>query len=150
MKIRAAAIILAMGCRERTRGALNIPGYRPAGIYTAGAAQRFVNMRGYLPGKGSNPGVWRYRPDNGQTLDPGGCRGEDGLRAMPYSGGLTRNIVQCLEDYNIPLRLSHTVVDIHGKDRLEGVTIAAVDKNRQPIKVVKNLLSAILCFCLLV
>lgn len=135
MKIRAAAIILAMGCRERTRGALNIPGYRPAGIYTAGAAQRFVNMEGYLPGKrvvilGSGDiGLIMARR---LTLE--GAEVKMVCELMPYSGGLTRNIVQCLEDFNIPLRLSHTVVDIHGKDRLEGVTIAAVDENRQPIK----------------
>jgi NADPH-dependent 2,4-dienoyl-CoA reductase/sulfur reductase-like enzyme len=135
LQIQATAIILAMGCRERTRGALNIPGSRPAGIFTAGSAQRFVNMEGYLPGKkvvilGSGDiGLIMARR---LTLEGAGVKMVCEL--LPYSGGLTRNIVQCLDDFNIPLKLSHTVVEIHGKDRLEGVTVAAVDENRQPVK----------------
>lgn len=135
MNIKAKAIVLAMGCRERTRGALNIPGLRPAGIYTAGAAQRFVNMEGYLPGKevvilGSGDiGLIMARR---MTLE--GAKVKMVCELLPYSGGLTRNIVQCLDDYNIPLKLSYTVVDIHGKERLEGITIAQVDENRKPIK----------------
>ncbi|HHY82482.1 MAG TPA: FAD-dependent oxidoreductase [Clostridiales bacterium] len=135
IKISAACIILAMGCRERTRGTLNIPGDRPAGIFTAGTAQRFVNMEGYMPGKkvvilGSGDiGLIMARR---LTLE--GAEVKMVCELLPYSGGLTRNIVQCLEDYNIPLRLSHTVVKIHGKDRLKGVTVAKVDSNRQPIK----------------
>ncbi len=135
MTIKAKAIVFAMGCRERTRGALNIPGYRPAGIYTAGAAQRFVNMEGYLPGKevvilGSGDiGLIMARR---MTLE--GAKVKMVCELMPYSGGLTRNIVQCLDDYDIPLKLSHTVIDIHGKERLEGITIAQVDEQRKPIK----------------
>ena len=135
LQIQATAIILAMGCRERTRGALNIPGSKPAGIFTAGSAQRFVNMEGYLPGKkvvilGSGDiGLIMARR---LTLEGAGVKMVCEL--LPYSGGLTRNIVQCLDDFNIPLKLSHTVVEIHGKDRLEGVTVAAVDENRQPVK----------------
>ncbi|MCT4542675.1 MAG: NAD(P)/FAD-dependent oxidoreductase [Vallitalea sp.] len=135
VNIKANAIVLAMGCRERTRGALNIPGLRPAGIYTAGAAQRFVNMEGFLPGKevvilGSGDiGLIMARR---MTLE--GAKVKMVCELMPYSGGLTRNIVQCLDDYNIPLKLSHTVVNIHGKERLEGITIAQVDENRRPIK----------------
>ncbi|MCT4598552.1 MAG: FAD-dependent oxidoreductase [Vallitalea sp.] len=135
INIKAKAIVLAMGCRERTRGALNIPGLRPAGIYTAGAAQRFVNMEGYLPGKevvilGSGDiGLIMARR---MTLE--GAKVKMVCELLPYSGGLTRNIVQCLDDYNIPLKLSYTVVDIHGKERLEGITIAQVDENRKPIK----------------
>lgn len=135
MEIQAKAIILAMGCRERTRGALNIPGYRPAGIYTAGAAQRFVNMEGYLPGRevvilGSGDiGLIMARR---MTLE--GAKVKMVCELLPYSGGLTRNIVQCLDDYNIPLKLSHTVVNIHGKERLEGITIAKVDHERKPIE----------------
>ncbi len=135
MSIKAKAIVFAMGCRERTRGALNIPGYRPAGIYTAGAAQRFVNMEGYLPGKevvilGSGDiGLIMARR---MTLE--GAKVKMVCELLPYSGGLTRNIVQCLDDYDIPLKLSHTVIDIHGKERLEGITIAQVDEQRKPIK----------------
>lgn len=134
-QIKAKAIIMAMGCRERSRGALNIAGTRPAGIYTAGAAQKFVNIKGYLPGKrvvilGSGDiGLIMARR---MTLE--GAKVLSVCELLPYSGGLTRNIVQCLDDFNIPLRLSHTVVKVHGKDRVEGVTIAKVDENRKPIK----------------
>jgi len=132
--IEAGAIILAMGCRERPKGALNIAGARPAGIYTAGTAQKFVNMKGYMPGRkvvilGSGDiGLIMARR---MTLE--GAKVEAVLELMPYSGGLARNIEQCLNDFNIPLLLSHTVVDIKGKERLEGVTIAKVDENRRPI-----------------
>ena len=133
--IDAGAIILAMGCRERPKGALNIAGTRPAGIYTAGTAQKFVNMKGYMPGKrvvilGSGDiGLIMARR---MTLE--GAKVEAVCELMPYSGGLARNIEQCLNDFNIPLLLSHTVVDIKGKERVEGVTIAKVDDNRRPIK----------------
>ena len=133
--IEAAAIILAMGCRERPKGALNIAGTRPAGIYTAGTAQKFVNMKGYMPGRevvilGSGDiGLIMARR---MTLE--GARVKAVCELMPYSGGLARNIEQCLNDFNIPLRLSHTVVNIHGRERLEGVTIARVDELRRPIK----------------
>lgn len=129
------AVILAMGCRERPKGALNIAGHRPAGIYTAGTAQKFVNMKGYMPGRevvilGSGDiGLIMARR---MTLE--GAKVRAVCELMPYSGGLARNIEQCLNDFNIPLRLSHTVVDIHGKDRLEGVTIAKVDERRMPIE----------------
>ena len=132
--IDAKAIILAMGCRERPRGALNTPGTRPAGVYTAGTAQKYVNMKGYMPGKevvilGSGDiGLIMARR---MTLE--GAKVHAVCELMPYSGGLARNIEQCLNDFGIPLRLSHTVVDIHGKDRLTGVTIAKVDENRRPI-----------------
>lgn len=128
------AVILAMGCRERPRGALNIPGYRPAGIFTAGTAQRLVNMEGYLPGRrvvilGSGDiGLIMARR---MTLE--GAKVQVVAELMPYSGGLKRNIVQCLDDYGIPLKLSHTVVDIQGKKRVEGVTIAEVDGSGKPI-----------------
>ena len=134
-EIQAKAIILAMGCRERSRGALNIPGYRPAGIYSAGTAQRLVNMEGFLPGRevvilGSGDiGLIMARR---MTLE--GAKVKVVAELMPYSGGLKRNIVQCLDDYGIPLKLSHTVVDIKGKERVEGVTLAEVDENRRPIK----------------
>ena len=124
-EIQAKAIILAMGCRERSRGALNIPGYRPAGIYSAGTAQRLVNMEGLMPGReavilGSGDiGLIMARR---MTLE--GAKVKVVAELMPYSGGLKRNIVQCLDDYGIPLKLSHTVVDIKGKERLEGVTLA--------------------------
>lgn len=133
-EIKAGAIILAMGCRERARGALNIPGYRPAGIFSAGTAQRLVNIEGYMPGKrvvilGSGDiGLIMARR---MTLE--GAKVLAVAELMPYSGGLKRNIVQCLEDFDIPLKLSHTVVDIEGKKRLTGVTIARVDENRKPI-----------------
>lgn len=133
--IKAKAIILAMGCRERSKGALNIPGTRPSGIFSAGTAQKFVNMKGYMPGKdvvilGSGDiGLIMARR---MTLE--GAKVHAVCELMPYSGGLARNIEQCLNDFNIPLKLSHTVVEIHGKERLEGVTIARVDENRCAIK----------------
>ena len=134
VQIQAKAVILAMGCRERPRGALNIPGYRPAGIYSAGTAQRLVNMEGYLPGRevvilGSGDiGLIMARR---MTLE--GAHVKVVAELMPYSGGLKRNIVQCLNDYDIPLRLSHTVVDIHGKERVTGITLAKVDEKGKPI-----------------
>lgn len=133
-EIQAKAVILAMGCRERSRGALNIPGYRPAGIYSAGTAQRLVNMEGLMPGRevvilGSGDiGLIMARR---MTLE--GAKVKVVAELMPYSGGLKRNIVQCLDDYGIPLKLSHTVVDIKGKERLEGVTLAEVDNTGKPI-----------------
>ncbi len=132
--IKAKAIVLAMGCRERPRGALNIPGYRPAGIYSAGTAQRLMNIEGYAVGRevvvlGSGDiGLIMARR---MTLE--GAKVKVVAELMPYSGGLKRNIVQCLDDYGIPLKLSHTVVDIQGKERVTGVTIAKVDENRKPI-----------------
>lgn len=134
MAIEAKAVILAMGCRERTRGAISIPGERPAGIFTAGTAQRFINMEGYMVGKkvvilGSGDiGLIMARR---MTLE--GAEVEAVVELMPFSGGLARNIAQCLNDYDIPLYLSHTVVDIIGKERLEKVIIAKVDENRKPI-----------------
>lgn len=133
-EIRAKAVILAMGCRERARGALNIPGYRPAGIYSAGTAQRYVNMEGRMPGKevvilGSGDiGLIMARR---MTLE--GAKVKLVAEIMPYSGGLKRNIVQCLDDYGIPLKLNHTVIDIKGRERVESVTVAKVDENRRPI-----------------
>ena len=133
-QIQAKAIVLAMGCRERSRGALNIAGTRPAGIYSAGTAQKYVNLKGYMPGKnvvilGSGDiGLIMARR---MTLE--GAKVHAVCELMPYSGGLARNIEQCLNDFSIPLRLSHTVVEIHGRERLEGVTIARVDENRRPI-----------------
>lgn len=133
-EIQAKAVVLAMGCRERARGALNIPGYRPAGIYSAGTAQRYVNMEGRMPGKevvilGSGDiGLIMARR---MTLE--GAKVKLVAEIMPKSGGLKRNIVQCLEDYGIPLKLSHTVIDIKGKERVESVIVAAVDENRKPI-----------------
>ena len=132
--IRAKAVILAMGCRERPKGALNICGSRPSGIFTAGTAQKFVNMDGYMPGKkivilGSGDiGLIMARR---MTLE--GAEVKAVCELMPYSGGLARNIEQCLNDFGIPLMLSHTVVEIHGGDRVTGVTIAKVDENRKPI-----------------
>ncbi len=132
--IQAKAIILAMGCRERSKGALNIPGTRPSGIYSAGTAQKFVNIKGYMPGKnvvilGSGDiGLIMARR---MTLE--GANVKLVCELMPYSGGLARNIEQCLNDFDIPLKLSHTVVGISGKERLEGVTIARVDENKRPI-----------------
>ena len=133
-RIAAKAIILAMGCRERPRGALNIPGFRPAGIYSAGTAQRLMNIEGYCVGRevvilGSGDiGLIMARR---MTLE--GAKVKVVAEIMPYSGGLKRNIVQCLDDYGIPLKLGHTVVGIEGKERLTGVTIAAVDEQRRPI-----------------
>ena len=132
--IRAKAIILAMGCRERPRGALNIPGYRPAGIYSAGTAQRLMNIEGFSVGRevvilGSGDiGLIMARR---MTLE--GAKVKVVAELMPYSGGLKRNIVQCLDDYGIPLKLSHTVIDIQGKERVTGITLARVDENRKPI-----------------
>ena len=133
-KVEAKAVILAMGCRERPKGALNIAGCRPAGIYTAGTAQKFVNMKGLMPGRevvilGSGDiGLIMARR---MTLE--GAKVKAVCELMPYSGGLARNIEQCLNDFDIPLLLSHTVVDIHGKERLSAVTIAKVDDSRRPI-----------------
>ncbi len=135
LEIKTKAIILAMGCRERPRGAINIPGDRCAGIYSAGTAQKLVNMDGYMPGKevvilGSGDiGLIMARR---MTLE--GANVKAVVELMPYSGGLKRNIVQCLDDFNIPLLLSHTVTNIKGKDRLKGVTISKVDENKNPIK----------------
>ena len=133
-EIEAKAVILSMGCRERPRGALNIPGYRPAGIYTAGQAQHFVNIEGYMPGRkvvvlGSGDiGLIMAR-----RMKLQGAEVKMVIEILPYSGGLVRNIVQCLEDYDIPLRMSHTVIDIDGTSRLKGVTVAAVDENMKPL-----------------
>ena len=133
-QIKAGAVILAMGCRERPRGALNIPGYRPAGIFSAGTAQRLVNIEGYMPGRevvilGSGDiGLIMARR---MTLE--GAKVKVVAELMPYSGGLKRNIVQCLDDFGIPLKLSHTVVDIEGKEHLSSVTIAEVDNHGKPI-----------------
>ena len=133
-QVQAQAVVLAMGCRERPRGALNIAGTRPAGIWSAGTAQRMVNMEGYLPGRqvvilGSGDiGLIMARR---MTLE--GAKVLACVEVMPYSGGLTRNIVQCLHDYNIPLYLSHTVTKIEGEGRLTGVTVQKVDENRAPV-----------------
>lgn len=133
-QLQAGAVILAMGCRERARGSLNIPGFRPAGIYSAGTAQRLVNIEGFMPGKevvilGSGDiGLIMARR---MTLE--GAHVQVVAELMPYSGGLKRNIVQCLDDFGIPLKLSHTVVDIQGRERVTGVTLAQVDENRRPI-----------------
>lgn len=134
MTLKTKAVVLAMGCRERPRGALSIPGYRPAGIYTAGTAQRLVNMEGLMPGKevvilGSGDiGLIMARR---MTLE--GAKVKVVAELLPYSGGLQRNIVQCLEDFDIPLKLSHTVIEIQGRERVTGVTLAKVDENRKPI-----------------
>ena len=134
-QIQAKAVILAMGCRERSRGALNIAGIRPAGVYSAGTAQKLVNMKGFMPGKkvvilGSGDiGLIMAR-----RMSLEGAEVKAVCELMPYSGGLARNIEQCLNDFNIPLILSHTVVKIHGKKRVEGVTIAKVDEKGKPIK----------------
>ena len=132
--LQAGAVVLAMGCRERTRGAIGIPGTRPAGVFTAGTAQRYVNMEGYMVGKrvlilGSGDiGLIMARR---MTLE--GAKVLACVEVMPYSGGLNRNIVQCLQDYDIPLYLSHTIVDIQGKDRVQAAVVAKVDENRRPI-----------------
>lgn len=134
MRIQAKSVILSMGCRERTRGAIGIPGYRPAGVFNAGTAQRYLNMEGYMVGKkvvilGSGDiGLIMARR---MTLE--GAKVLAVAELMPFSGGLTRNIVQCLDDYDIPLMLSHTVTDVKGKNRVEGVTIMKVDENLRPI-----------------
>lgn len=134
LEIQAKAVILAMGCRERTRGALRIPGSRPAGVYSAGTAQRYVNIDGYMPGKkavilGSGDiGLIMARRF---TLE--GAKVEAVVEVMPYAAGLTRNVVQCLEDFDIPLYLQSTVIEIHGQKRLEAVTIAQVDEKWNPI-----------------
>lgn len=138
-QIKAKAIILAMGCRERAKGALNIAGDRPSGIYSAGVAQKFVNMKGYFPGRevvilGSGDiGLIMARR---MTLE--GAKVKAVCELMPYSNGLARNIEQCLNDFDIPLKLSHTVVEIHGKERLTGVTIAKVDENKKPVEETKE------------
>lgn len=142
MFLKTHTVILAMGCRERTRGALVIPGTRPAGIFTAGSAQRFVNIDGYLPGKkivilGSGDiGLIMARR---LTLE--GCEVKLVCEVMPYSAGLSRNMTQCLENFNIPLRLSTTVTEIHGKERVEGVTIAKVDANRKTVSGTEEFIS---------
>lgn len=139
LKIRAKAVILAMGCRERSRGALNISGTRPAGVYSAGTAQKLINCDGYMVGRravilGSGDiGLIMARR---MTLQ--GAKVEAVCEILPYSGGLTRNIVQCLEDYDIPLCLSTTVCEIHGRERVEGVTVAQVDAQRNPIESTKK------------
>ena len=133
-EIKAKAVVLCMGCRERPRGALNIPGYRPAGIYSAGTAQRLMNIEGFSVGKevvilGSGDiGLIMARR---MTLE--GAKVKVVAELMPYSGGLKRNIVQCLDDYGIPLKLSHTVVKIDGKERVTGITLAQVGPDRKPI-----------------
>ena len=134
LELEGKTIILTMGCRERTRGAIRIPGERPAGVFTAGAAQRMVNMEGYLPGHkivilGSGDiGLIMAR-----RMSLEGCKVEACLEICPFSNGLTRNIVQCLNDFNIPLYLSHTIVKIHGTERVTGITVAKVDEKMQPI-----------------
>lgn len=134
MELKAKTVILTMGCRERTRGAIRIPGFRPAGVYTAGAAQRMVNMEGYLPGKkivilGSGDiGLIMAR-----RMSLEGCKVQAVLEICPFSNGLTRNMVQCLNDYDIPLYLSHTITMIKGKDRIEGIQAAKVDNKMQVI-----------------
>lgn len=135
IEIEAKAIILSMGCRERTRGAINIPGDRPSGIFNAGAAQRYINIEGYIPGKevvilGSGDiGLIMAR-----RMSLEGAKVKAVVELMPYSNGLNRNIAQCLDDYDIPLYLSHTVIDVKGKERLEKVVIVKVDEKRKPIK----------------
>lgn len=135
MELSSKALVLAMGCRERTRGAINIPGGRPSGIFNAGAAQRYINVEGYMPGKevvilGSGDiGLIMARR---MTLE--GAKVKAVVELCPYSNGLNRNIVQCLNDYDIPLYLSHTVINLIGTKRLEKVVIAEVDSNKQPIK----------------
>ena len=133
-EIQAKAVILAMGCRERPRGALNIPGYRPAGIYSAGTAQRLVNIEGFMPGRevvilGSGDiGLIMARRMSLEGAKVVGC-----VELCPYSNGLNRNIVQCLNDYDIPLYLSHTITDIQGDKRVEKVIVSKVDEKNQPI-----------------
>ncbi|MGM0501062.1 MAG: NAD(P)/FAD-dependent oxidoreductase [Bacillota bacterium] len=135
IEIDAGAVVLAMGCRERTREAIDIPGTRPAGVYSAGTAQRYINMEQWIPGEkvvilGSGDiGLIMAR-----RMHLEGAEVEAVLELLPFSGGLTRNIVQCLDDFDIPLRMQQTVIDIKGKDRLESVTVAEVDDNFQPIE----------------
>jgi NADPH-dependent 2,4-dienoyl-CoA reductase/sulfur reductase-like enzyme len=133
-RVKAGAVVLAMGCRERPRGALNIPGYRPAGIFTAGTVQRLVNIEGYMPG---HEVVILGSGDIGlimaRRLTLEGAKVKVVAELMPYSGGLKRNIVQCLNDFGIPLKLSHTIIDIEGKSHITAVTIAKVDSKFQPI-----------------
>jgi NADPH-dependent 2,4-dienoyl-CoA reductase/sulfur reductase-like enzyme len=142
IEISAKAVILTMGCRERPRGAINIPGSRCAGVLTAGAAQKFVNIEGYMPGTevvilGSGDiGLIMARR---MTFE--GAKVKAVVELEPFSSGLKRNVVQCLDDYDIPLKLSHTVINIKGKDRLEGVTIAKVDENKKPIKGTEEFIS---------
>ena len=132
--VQAGAVILAMGCRERSRGAVNTAGTRPAGVYSAGTAQKYVNIDGYMPGKtvvilGSGDiGLIMARR---MTLE--GAKVKAVCEILPYSGGLSRNIVECLNDFDIPLKLSHTILKIHGEKRVTGVTIAKVDEKRNPI-----------------
>jgi len=134
IKLEGKTVILTMGCRERTRGAIRIPGARPAGVFTAGAAQRMVNMEGFLPGHkivilGSGDiGLIMAR-----RMSLEGCKVQACLEICPFSNGLTRNIVQCLNDFNIPLYLSHTIVAIHGEKRVTGITVAKVDERMTPI-----------------
>jgi len=134
LDLRAKAVVLAMGCRERTRGALGIPGTRPAGIFTAGTAQRLMDVEGYMPGKSvvilgsGDVGLIMAR-----RFAMEGARVRAVVEVMPYPGGLSRNVVQCLEDFGIPLLLEHTVTQVHGRDRLEGVTVVEVGKNRKPV-----------------
>lgn len=134
-KLQAKAVVLAMGCRERSRGALNIPGSRPAGIFSAGAAQKFINIEGFMPGKrvvilGSGDiGLIMARR---MTLE--GAKVLAVAEIMPYSSGLKRNIKQCLEDFDIPLYLNHTITKIEGENRVTGVTISKVDENKRPIQ----------------
>ena len=139
LRIRAKAVVLAMGCRERSRGALNIPGTRPAGVYSAGTAQKLINCEGYMVGKRA---VILGSGDIGlimaRRLTLQGAKVEAVCELLPYSGGLKRNIVQCLEDFDIPLYLSTTVCEIHGKERVEGVTVAQVDKRRRPVESTKR------------
>ncbi len=139
LKIQAKAVILAMGCRERSRGALNISGTRPAGVYSAGTAQKLINCDGYMVGKRA---VILGSGDIGlimaRRLSLEGAKVEAVCELLPYSGGLTRNIVQCLDDFHIPLYLSTTVCQVHGKKRVEGVTVAQVDENRRIIENTKR------------
>ena len=140
-QVEAGAVVLAMGCRERTRGALSIPGDRPAGIFTAGVAQQWINLEGYLPGKrivilgSGDVGLIMAR-----RLALEGAEVKAVVEIMPYPGGLTRNVVQCLYDFDIPLFLEHTVVSIHGKDRVEAVTIARVNEEREFIPATKKII----------
>jgi NADPH-dependent 2,4-dienoyl-CoA reductase/sulfur reductase-like enzyme len=133
-EIKAKSVVLSMGCRERTRGAIAIPGDRPSGVFTAGSAQRFINMEGYQVGKKA---VILGSGDIGlimaRRMTWEGAKVEAVVELMPFSGGLNRNIVQCLDDFDIPLLLSHTIIDVVGKERLEKVVVAQVDANRKPI-----------------